>query len=116
MTTTRKCKTCGIEKPATLEFFAHRAKHKLDLDPHCRACRSLYKNEYRKRAASKNPPPVKESRYDRDLPRVPIERTDMGHGVVRVRFGLGHKTLPAQRPGSSLGYASALSNTMDAPL
>ena len=38
MSDTKKCSKCGVEKPATPEFYHRRAKYGHDLRPQCKAC------------------------------------------------------------------------------
>jgi DNA-binding Lrp family transcriptional regulator len=108
----KRCHKCGHAHPETPEFFAPRARHKNGFDSYCRDCRTRENTDYNTRTSSPKPA---QPRYESDLPRVPVERIDQGNGITRVRFGVGWKAQPAQRISSSMGYASALSNTRDAP-
>lgn len=107
----KKCTCCNQTFPQTLEYYGPVSHLKGGLDTHCRACRRKKNHANHQR---RNPKVVE--RMDKDLPMVPVERIDMGDGVTRVRFGHGWKPSPAQRMGSSAGYASALSNNMEAPM
>lgn len=46
-TLTKVCTRCGVEKPATAEFFHRRADSRDSLRNHCKECRAEYKRLYR---------------------------------------------------------------------
>ncbi|MFY9326466.1 MAG: hypothetical protein WAO76_00355 [Georgfuchsia sp.] len=101
------CACCGKSFPETLEYFGARKQLKNGLDTHCKDCRSKKNIE----ANHKRYPHIQRD----EVVTVPVERTEIGKGRTLVRFGAGWKAAPAQRVGSSWGFSSPLSNTMEAP-
>jgi len=51
--TTKRCTICGLEKPATKEFFSSEKRYTSGFHPHCKKCRSRKSNEYNKRHSEK---------------------------------------------------------------
>jgi hypothetical protein len=115
-TPAKKCRCCGETKHLTLENFKRHKGFKSGFDSYCRMCRRAYNMQY---GAKKSRPAIKHEKptaYELNLPKVPVEHTDMGNGVTRVRFGHGWKAQPAQRIVGGSGYTSALANIPDSGL
>lgn len=51
--TFRECTTCGVGKPATLEFFPPNKDCKFGLSPQCRTCRREYVSEWKAQNAER---------------------------------------------------------------